>query len=375
MNGLSIIFAVRRRTREHDLYNDQVKLWDAIIVGAGVIGLSLAREMHKRSLRVLVIERGEPGREASYAAGGMLANLGGESPAALQAFMDASAALYPEFAHEIEDESGVSIDLRAQGTIVLSGENGKHVNKVADTTVPSDLEPCLAHLANRAQYLSERSVDPRALVKALAKAVKHRGVDLVSGSPVTSIQCEQHRVTGVTTDKTSYWAPVVVNCAGAWSGDISPQTLPTRPVKGQMLSLVAPSRDFLQHVVRTPEVYLIPRSDGRILVGATVEEKGFDKRTDAATIHALHRAAGRVIPELDGARMLEAWAGLRPGTPDDLPILGATSIAGYFISTGHYRDGILLAPATSAAISQLVTGARLEYDISAFSAERFPAKQ
>jgi glycine oxidase len=348
-----------------------VKHWDAIIVGAGVIGLSLARELHKRKLKVLVVERGEAGREASYAAGGMLANLGGESPTRLQAFMDGSAALYPEFAHEVEDESGVSVDLRSQGTILLPEEHVSQKPKLESSGNDTDLEPCLARFAKHARYLPESSVDPRALVAGLAKAVKHRGIDLVSGSPVTSIKCERERVAGVTTDKTSYSAPIVVNCAGAWSGQLPPHRFPIRPVKGQMLSLVAPARDFLQHVVRTPEVYLIPRSDGRILVGATVEEKGYDKRTDAETIQTLHRAASRLIPELGGARMLEAWAGLRPGTPDDLPIMGATGIAGYFVASGHYRDGILLAPATAVAMSQLVSGTRVEYDISAFSPDRF----
>ncbi len=369
--GLSIIFAVRSRTAEHGLYNGRVKHWDAIIIGAGVIGLSLARELHKRNLKVLIVERGQPGREASYAAGGMLANLGGESPAQLQAFMDASAALYPEFAHEVEDESGVSLDLRPQGTIVLLGENGEQKHNLGPAASLADLEPCLARLANHARYLPERSVDPRALVAALARAVKHRGIDLVSGSPVISIKLDRARVAGVTTDKTLYSAPIVVNCAGAWSGQLPPHHFPIRPVKGQMLSLLAPVRDFLQHVVRTPEVYLIPRSDGRILVGATVEEKGYDKRTDADTIRTLHRAASLLIPELSGARMLEAWAGLRPGTPDDLPLVGATTTAGYWVATGHYRDGILLAPVTAAAMSQLVSGTRVEYDISAFSPDRF----
>jgi glycine oxidase len=178
------------------------------------------------------------------------------------------------------------------------------------------------------------------------------------------------RATGVGTGKTEYCASVIVNCAGAWAGQLPPQKFPTRPVKGQMLSL-ATSRDLLQHVIRAPEIYLVPRSDGRILAGATVEEAGYDKRTDADTIQRMHQAAIRLVPALAQARMLEAWAGLRPGSPDHLPILGATRIQGYFVETGHFRDGILLTPATAKVMAQMITGDEPEYDVSAFSPARF----
>ena len=124
------------------------------------------------------------------------------------------------------------------------------------------------------------------------------------------------RATGVTTTKTAFHAAKVVNCAGAWSGQIAPHAFPTRPVKGQMLCLLMPSRTLLKHVIRSPQAYLIPRSDGRLLVGATVEEAGFDKRTDLATIQRFHRAALELVPELRNGKILESWAGLRPGTPD-----------------------------------------------------------
>jgi glycine oxidase len=124
-------------------------------------------------------------------------------------------------------------------------------------------------------------------------------------------------------------------------------------------------------VIRSPEVYLVPRSDGRVLIGTTLEEAGYNKRTDADTIHRLHQAALRMIPALEQARVLEAWAGLRPGTPDHLPILGATATPGYFVATGHFRDGILLTPVTAHVMAQVVTGVRPEYDISAFNPGRF----
>jgi glycine oxidase len=130
-------------------------------------------------------------------------------------------------------------------------------------------------------------------------------------------------------------------------------------------------RDVIGHVIRAPEVYLVPRSDGRIVIGSTLEEAGYDKRTDAETIHRLHQAAIRLVPALEQARILEDWAGLRPGTPDDLPILGATGTPGYFVATGHFRDGILLTPVTAHVMAQVITGAQPDYDISAFSPERF----
>jgi glycine oxidase len=132
-----------------------------------------------------------------------------------------------------------------------------------------------------------------------------------------------------------------------------------------------PARELLQHVVRSPEIYLIPRSDGRLLAGATVENAGFDKRTVPETIQRLRHAAIAMLPALQNARILEDWAGLRPGTPDNLPILGATPIAGYYVATGHFRDGILLAPATARAMTQLISGTTVEQDLTPFSADRF----
>ncbi len=351
-----------------------MKSWDVIIIGGGIIGLSLSIELRKNGATVLVVERGEPGREASHAAGGMLVDCAVETPAELQPLATASARIYPEFVHELQVESGVNVDLRDQGTILsLSPE---HVHSPGLTATPlspadlSELEPGLApHPAF--YFLRERSVDPRALTTAALKAAKHRDVDFSSGDPVTAVNQEDGRVVGVTTTKTTFHASKVVNCAGAWSGQIAPHAFPTRPVKGQMLCLISSSRELLRHVIRSSGVYLIPRSDGRILVGATVEEAGFDKRTDVATIQRQHRAAVALFPELRNAKILEDWAGLRPGTPDSLPILGATSTAGYFAATGHFRDGILLAPITAHVMAKAIEGKDPGYDLAAFSPARF----
>lgn len=349
-----------------------VKTWDVIVVGAGIIGLSLARELKKRGLNVLVVEKGEPGREASFAAGGMLADRAEENPQILQPLMTASARMYPEFAHELNDESGVDVDLRDQGTLVFSAHTQTQTSsRTLSRSELAQLEPHFAELDLAATYVEERSVDPRALSSAALRACRHRNVDFSSGDAAVSITLSGGHINGVATVKTSFQAGIVVNCAGAWSGQLSPVPLPTRPVKGQMLCVAMPSRDFLKRVVRAPEVYLIPRSDGRLLIGASVEDAGYDKRVDSSKIQRFRCAAVNLMPGLREARLLEDWAGLRPGTPDGLPILGTTPIPGYFVATGHYRDGILLAPITAMLMSQLIVDRQTDVDISSFSSSRF----
>lgn len=352
-----------------------MKTWDVVIVGGGIIGLSLALGLRKHGAAVLIVERHEPGHEASHAAAGMLAHCDPHTPEKLRTLAMASAQLYPEFVHELEDESGLRVDLRREGAIIVDGE-GQSLCRDAQLLREDEvakLEPCLTGAAGRrAEFWPEGSVDPRALTAAALKACKHRGIEIASGAPVIEIQSTAGRASGVKTSRTHFPGAVVVNCAGAWAGQIAgAPPLPTRPVKGQMLAVIAPRHDFLRHVVRGPGAYLVPRSDGRILIGATVEEAGFDKRTNPDTIQRLHQAAANLIPELGQARMLEAWAGLRPGTPDNLPILGATSLPGYFVSAGHFRDGILLTPVTALLMTQAVRGVQPEFDIAAFSPARF----
>lgn len=349
-----------------------MKSWDAIIVGGGIIGLSLSISLRKQGLKVLVIERSEPGREASHAAAGMLVGSGAEIPAKLTEVAEESARMYPEFVHELEDESGLKVDLREHGTILIStdGTFPLSAEKLSRDKLQT-LEPGLAPESLRfpAAYLAERSVDPRALVAATIKAAKHRGVDISSGTEVKSIQLEKNRVVGVKTDKASYSAATVVNCAGAWAGCIAPQRFPVKPIKGQMLALVnAPA---IKHVVRSDKVYLVPRSDGRLVIGSTLEDAGYNKQTDADTIQSLFDAAVEIMPRLASAKRNEDWAGLRPRTPDELPILGATQTGGYFVATGHYRDGILLAPITAEVMTDLILRRSCRLDLRSFALSRF----
>lgn len=316
----------------------------------------------------MIVERGEPGREASHAAAGMLVDNPDETLPELQILSSASARMYPEFVHELQDESGLQIDLRDQGTILLLDHES------ANSSLPaplSELEPALAATDRPVRFLPERSVDPRDLVAAALKAARHRGVDIASGSAVTGVHTSNGQTVGVTTDKTTYPAAKVVNCAGAWSGQLPPHSFPARPVKGQMLAVIGGPK--LKHTIRAPEVYLVPRSDGRVIIGSTLEEAGFDKRTDVETIQRLLHLATRLVPGLQRARIAEDWAGLRPGTSDNLPILGETSTPGYFVATGHFRDGILLTPITARVMAEVISGEKPSYDLSAFSPERFPA--
>lgn len=357
-----------------------MKSWDVVIAGGGIVGVSLARELRKHGASVLIVERGEPGREASHAAAGMLAYCDPMLPYALSKLARASAGLYPEFVHEIEDESGTRVDLRTEGTIAYFGQQAEgdvasYVSTGAWRPLEAEeiarLEPQLAYSGQAAYWTPEGSVDPRALITASVKAAKHRGVDIASGSAVTAVEVENGRAVAVKTAKTRYAAGAVVNCCGAWAGQVRPLRFPTRPVKGQMLCVVASQHRLLNHVVRAPEVYVVPRSDGRIVIGSTLEHAGFDKRVDPDTIQRLHQTAASLIPELGEGRMLETWAGLRPGTPDALPLLGATEVENYLVAAGHYRDGILLAPVTALVMAQVVRGAKPDFDLSAFSAARF----
>ena len=348
------------------------------MIGAGIIGLSLAIELHKQRLHVLVIEKGKPGREASWAAGGMLADFPFEMPLALRDLASASATMYPEFVHQLQDESGLKIDLRSHGSLLFFEDSpqpcaldDREWSAGWDDREP-DLDASFLKANYRAGiYLKERSVDPRDLTSAAVDACRHRSVDFSSGNQVLEVILNEGKASGVRTSKTSFSGGMVVNCAGAWAGQFSPYPIPTRPVKGQMLCVIMPQREMIRHVVRTPAVYLIPRSDGRMLIGATAEESGFDKRTVPETIQELRQAALDIVPKLSEARFLDAWAGLRPATPDLLPMLGPTVIAGYFVATGHFRDGILLAPITAKLMGQVMTGQKPSIDIANFSADRF----
>jgi glycine oxidase len=350
-----------------------VKSYDAIIIGGGIIGISLAIELGHRRMKVLVLERGEPGKEASTAGAGMLAAGEVEGPDALCVLAHMSAEMYPEWVAESERASGLSVDFHREGAVCLSAERPRTPAAVPAEQV-AQLEPELAGSSLFASFSAENSVDPLTLMPALLAWAKREGVEVHSGSEVKSLSVHHGIAHGVVTRQTDFTAKFVVNCAGAWAGAISSDVaIPCRPVKGHMLALLPQKLHGLRHVIRRrdADVYLVPRRDGRIVVGSTVEEAGFDKRVDTRVIQKLHQAASDIIPGLGEARIHEAWTGLRPATPDGCPIMGATTIGNYFVSTGHYRNGILLAPASARMLAGIINGEMPTAGFSTFSVQRF----
>ena len=358
-----------------------MKRWDVVIIGGGVIGLSLAWELRSRGASALVVEKGALGREASWAAGGMLAWCDPHLPEAARGLARLSRRLYGDFVQGVEATSACDVDLRRLGTILLDEAPPGDLRDICRTITPFELEqlePRLKPSSNgqspSIQFWPEWSVDPRGLMTALIAACKTQGVDVVTGGSVSRIVVADGRAVGVATASAEFRGGAVVNCAGAWAAKIASglkiSPSPTRPVKGHMLSL-KPSHEVLQHVVRAPDVYLIPRSDGRIVVGATVEEAGFATEVHPETIERLRAAAVRIVPELASASVQETWAGLRPGSPDGLPILGETDLPGYFVASGHFRDGILLAPGTASVMASVVQGDSVDEALAALSPRRF----
>lgn len=347
-----------------------MKSADVIIAGAGIIGVSIALELRERGASVLVLDRGVAGQESSSAAAGMLAPADPETPPALRSMALESARVFPEYVRKIESLSGVTTDFRRHGTIAFLN---------AGATVPTEysrlsaadlhrLEPRLQSQGLSAFLIREDTVDPRLLMQAALAAARRLGVKFRENTEVKEIRSGENEVEVLTTcgEFTSHTA---INCRGAWAG------APVRPRKGQMLYLQPAQSDLLQHVVHAPDAYIVPRSSGKTLVGATVEDVGFDKSVIPSTIDGLLRTAARYLPELASAPIVDSWAGLRPGTPDNMPILGLSGKPGIYVAGGHFRNGILLAPITAKIIANLVTNKDAGMDITAFAPSRFaPAK-
>lgn len=340
--------------------------YDAIIIGGGIIGLSLALELQPHLPAILVLDQGPIGREASFAAAGMLNVSECKGPPQLQALAKESANLYPSFIGRIEAETGLHVDFQRTGALVVDGRPEGSLS-VAELL---GLEPGLRPGRNPVHFVPEDFVEPRSLLAGLEQAVLRRGVALESDNAVTDVRITADRTEGVETEHGIRSAPIVVNCAGAWAGKIRPVAFPTRPVKGQMIA-VRP-RVPLQHVIRCeqPDIYMLPRESGVVAIGATVEEAGFDRTMDRGC-DALLASASALVPTLNEAEVAARWAGLRPGSPDDLPILGTTAVRGYYVATGHYRSGILLAPVTARIMAEAILSGKTSMDISPFSPARF----
>ena len=349
---------------------------DVLVVGGGAIGLATARALAVTGRRVTVIERGRPGQEATRAAGGMLSPLA-ESPGPgpfLRLGLD-SLALWPSFAAGLEEETGLNLDLRTEGKLLLAldtpaaeqlrgrWEWTRREGFATDWLEGAALrerEPNATSAAVAGLHLEgDGQVDNRALADALVRSTA-AGCVLMPGAPARALLTANGRVRGVQTeDGSEHPADVVVLAAGAWSGQLSglPRPLPVRPVKGQMIAL-APGTEVVRTTVATEACYLIPRGAGSsVWVGATSEEAGFSRGTTPEARTALRRAAAQAVPALAEAPVLEAWDGFRPGTPDGLPVLGPDpDLRGLIHATGHFRNGILLTPVTAELIVRCVDG-------------------
>ena len=370
--------------------------FDVAIVGGGVIGVSIAFELAAENLRVVVLDRQQPGQEASWAAAGMLSPAP-DSPRdiPLAPLGRESLRLYPQFVAAVEEESGQSASYARDGAIeILLAPHGEidRDQKVAEyrlldlaaepisIAAAREREASFTPDARAAVWLPEEAtVEPRLLMTALLAAAQNRGVAIRSDAAVNRLICEQNRCLGVIAGGEKIEAEHFVIAAGCFSGDIADgaghlaRLLPTRPVRGQMLAL-RHDGFRLSRVLRSERGYLVPRRDGRIVAGSTKEEAGFEKRVTAAGIRKVLDAAIELCPALAAAEIVETWSGLRPGTPDDLPILGPTDIEGLLIATGHYRNGILLTPITAKLISDWIIRGDAgfeEFDAATFSPLRF----
>jgi glycine oxidase len=350
---------------------------DVAIVGAGLIGLAIAFELAARGAIVRVFDRGEPGHGASWAGAGMLAPYTERiEDDELLASCVASLAMYPSFVRRVRDAGGVDAQLHLHGIADAAFDDAyleklqAHATDLRTRGIACEMldrrdtiarEPSLGkHVTGSLVVKGEGCVDNRRLGRALVAACEARGVSIVRNVEHLAIECDVRRVLGVRAQRGFTPASYVVNAAGAWSAMVPgiPDVCmpPVEPVKGQMLALAIP-QGFVRHTTWVPGAYLVPREDGRLLIGATVEHAGFDERVTAGGVSHLLGAALAAAPSLSGFSVTETWAGLRPGTPDGRPCVGATPLEGLFNATGHYRNGILLAPVTAHAIAGLIEGA------------------
>jgi glycine oxidase len=347
---------------------------DVCIAGAGIIGLSLALELHHRGVRVTVFDRAAPLAEASNAAAGMLAAADPHTPPQLRPLADLSLHLYPTFLDRLHVLSGISVPFQTSVTLQALPPHAKTKSEL-DPKDLADLLPTLAPNDHRFILLDEHSLDPRQLAAALLAAIHSTTIDLRPNTPVLSARPRGNTIeietpTGVLT------TTQFVDCTGAWASATSHLSkIQIAPKKGQMLAVSLPPSMPLHLVVRTPDIYIVPRTSGpnagHAIIGATIEDAGFNKIVYPSDIARLHSLAAALLPTLANSPQLEAWAGLRPATPDGLPLLGSLpNQPNHFIATGHYRDGILLAPATAHVMAQLLLRETPSIDLAPFSPAR-----
>jgi glycine oxidase len=367
---------------------------EAVVIGGGVIGLAVARALAQAGVgRVTLVERARLGAEASFAAGGMLAAQA-EADCA-DAFLElacASRDLYPAFATALREETGIDIELDRTGTLYLAfGEEdeaeiehryrwqqraGLMVERLSASEARR-LEPCISSDVRGALLFPlDAQVENRRLVAALVASAEKCGVRLITGTHVESIRIERGEVAGVETARGHVQSKLVVLAGGAWASFVtfSDSRVPVvriEPVRGQMLCFEALQRPF-RHVVYSPRGYIVPRLDGRLLAGSTTEHAGFDKRVTGRGLNTITKHALEIAPMIGELPLVDTWAGLRPRSLDDLPVIGeCASTRGLCYATGHYRNGILLAPVTAELIAEQIMSRVTPPLLRAFTPDRF----
>ena len=361
---------------------------DVTIIGGGVIGLTIARSLRRRGVpRVTVIESGDFGQEASWAAGGILApQVEANEPDNFFRLACASRDIYPQFAADLKKESGIDVELDTTGTLYVGFSDadeaefqrrfewqrreGFNVEWLGGDTA-RELEPCLSQKVRCAlRFSDDYQVENRKLVQALLRANEKAGAHLVSKCEVNRLQIENGRVRGIETSQGLLPATTVVVAAGAWASNLTDVEI--APVRGQMLCFEA-KPPIARHVIYSSHGYLIPRHDGRLLAGSTTEHVGFDKRVTADAVAKIKDMAFEIAPSIESLPLIDSWAGFRPKAIDGLPVMGRSpEIDGLIYATGHYRNGILLAPITGRLIADAIINDAEPLMLGPFSPARFP---
>jgi glycine oxidase len=363
--------------------------FDILVLGGGIIGISLAEELARHGQRVVVIERGEIGREASSAAAGILsAQFDLPRPGPLFDLCQASRRMYPRWVEHLERRTGHSVEYHVDGilSLAMSGREEATMKRQArwqrklglrvDEWSPKEVrrhEPAIDGKMKRGfHFPTDAQVDNVRLMQVLATACRTAGVELQEHTSVRRLLIRERTIRGVETDQGTVEAPVVVNCLGSWAsmGGACPIPMPVEPARGQMLAFRGPKR-LVRHAVMSERAYVVQRRDGRLIVGSTIEYVGFDKALTLEGIHGILCGVRHMSSLLNQCTFLEAWAGFRPYTNDKLPVLGKTPIEGLFVATGHFRHGILLAPITATLLADLILRGRASFDLSPFSPARF----
>lgn len=346
---------------------------DCVVIGGGLIGMLSAWKLRQSGLSVTIVEQGQCGMESSWAGGGILSPLyPWRYAAAVTALAQWSQAHYPNFIQQLHENSGIDPQLQKNGLLILDTEEasaasswaqrwGYQLQQIEADKIHS-LEPALAEneIPESALWLPEVAHvrNPR-LLKSLKKAIVNQGVEIREHCVVDQLELKAGAVQAVRTENGSLRTEKVVIASGAWSGKLLASiglTLPVRPVRGQML-LYRGQPDVVSRIVLSQDRYLIARRDGRVLVGSTLEETGFDKSTTESALKSLAASALRLIPALGKYEIEYHWAGLRPASPDGIPYIGAhPDIAGLYINTGHFRNGVVLGLASSQLLAEIMLG-------------------